>query len=262
MLCIQRCCSANVGCGQWDFFCCCLSIISNHSARSDLWPLTPTRHFLAPTAAAHWISSLFAAANPSRTSAVCSERQSRLHHIYTPDCIELLPCDWQLNVGPNKVGGWECVRLLFFSLHVSPAVTWWPLARNENTSAPSNPGAGWAVTDKYCWAALRSSVVMIRSYHRVFKCCWKTPLSLCRNLSLDINMAETSIFSFWSRTQSLWLPQLCRNCLYCWWVVFFFKHNPVGGSVVNGMTLVDASSCTERLCIDFFFLYIVDNKMN
>lgn len=42
----------------------------------------------------------------------------------------------------------------------------------------------------------------------------------------------------------------------------FFKHNPVGGSVVNGMTLVDASSCTERLCIDFFFyIYNVDNKM-
>ncbi len=41
---VQRWYSAYLGCNEWFFSYCCLSIISNQSAHS-LWPLTSTRHF-------------------------------------------------------------------------------------------------------------------------------------------------------------------------------------------------------------------------
>lgn len=113
-----------------------------------LWPLTPDTGAFCP---AHHCRSLDTA-NPIRTSAVC---YNCLHGIYVV-WIHGVAALW-LAVGPNKVGGSQYVRLLFFSHHASLMMTW--SLQNENTSALTSPAAGWGGTDGYCWAALWSSTI-------------------------------------------------------------------------------------------------------
>lgn len=45
VLCVQRCCFADLGCNQWLLEL--LLPFSGQPAHSDLWPLTSTRHFAA-----------------------------------------------------------------------------------------------------------------------------------------------------------------------------------------------------------------------
>lgn len=132
-------------CSSRDFF-----LLPSHDllAVCPLWPLTPDTGAFCPT---HHCRSLDTA-NPIRTSGVC---YNCLHGIYVV-WIHRVAALW-LAVGPNKVGGSQYVRLLFFSLHASLMMTW--SLQNENTSALTSPAAGWGGTDRYCWAALWSSTI-------------------------------------------------------------------------------------------------------
>lgn len=116
------------------------------------------------------------------------------------------------------------------------------------------------------WCRLSSDWQILLSCSSIL-CCHDQKLSSCFQVLLEDppvivqksllgHQHGRNIYFLFLIQDSVTLIAAALQELFVLLVVFvFFKHNPVGGSVVNGMTLVDASSCTERLCIDFFFIY-------